>query len=153
MKARLSAVVSLTALAVGGTAHGAYLGLSVEPYFQVPWFQLGYVGLSTYRVYALFDAPDEGVVAVFGAPDNPMWVNSTDGWFFNSMVVNSLTAPMDLTPAIWTNQWDTYVTIGVNDAAGDATMLSPGFAAEVGDDLGIADGLGRLLADAGGLSQ
>ena len=47
--------------------------------------------------------------------------------------LGGLTAPIDLTGVgLWSNQWDTYVTIDTTTATGDATGLSPGFDTEVG---------------------
>ena len=120
------------ALAAGTAANAAYQGLVFENYVGAGWAGNGFSGLTAWRIYADFDSPTDMMISVFGSPANPMSVASTDGAFFNA-AVNDLTAPMNLAPAIWSNQWDTFVTIGLDFAAGDATATSPGFAAEVGD--------------------
>jgi hypothetical protein len=132
MKMQMLCAVGAT-FVTAGAATAAFQGLVFENYVGAGWAANGFSGLTAWRIYADFDSPDDFLVSVFGSPDNPASVMSTDGMFFNSAVANSLTAPLDLTPAIWSNQWDTYVTIGVDDGAGDATGTSPGFATEVND--------------------
>ena len=126
----------LTALAgsmvVAGAANAALLQVVAEEYVGDGWVANGYEGLVTYRIYAEFSGEaGDGVVAIFGNADSPLSWQSTNGTFYNASILNSLTAPQDATPSIWLNQWDTYVTVGVDDADGDATSLSPGFSAEV----------------------
>jgi hypothetical protein len=134
---KMKALCALGAtLAAGTAANAAFQGLTWENYVGAGWVANGFSGLSAWRIYADFDSPDDFLVSVFGSPDNPMSVSSSDGMFFNSAVANSLTAPMPLTPAIWSNQWDTYVTIGLDTAIGDATGTSPGFETEVGGLMG-----------------
>jgi hypothetical protein len=132
MKMKALCAIGAT-FAVAGAANAAFQGLVWENYVGAGWAANGFAGLSAWRIYADFDSPTDMLISVFGSPNNPMSVSSSDGVFFNSAVANSLTAPMPLTPAIWSNQWDTYVTIGLDTAVGDATGTSPGFGAEVGD--------------------
>ena len=122
-------------LAMTGVAMADFTGLSIEPWIGDGWIENSYdtSALVTYRLYADFDDHDhDGVLSAFGIRDVPMSANSTDGLFHNSPLgLDSLTAPEDLRfLGIWENQWDTYVTIGTDTAEGDATGLSPGFAAE-----------------------
>ena len=131
---KMKALCALGAtFAVATAANAAFVNLTWENYVGPGWAANGFTGMSAWRIYANFDSPTDFLVSAFGSPNNPMSVASSDGVFFNSVVANSLTAPMPLTPAIWSNQWDTYVTIGLDTAVGDATGTSPGFAAEVGD--------------------
>ena len=124
--------------AVTSAANAAFVGLVVDPgYVGAGWVANGYAGLTTCRVYAEFNNPADFLISGSGSPGNALWATSTNGAFFGSAVANSLTAPMNLTPAIWSNQWDSYVTIGYDDAMPppplppDATGTSPGFAAAV----------------------
>jgi hypothetical protein len=119
--------------AVTSAANAAFLGLVVDPgYVGAGWVANGYAGLTTCRVYAEFDNPADFLISGSGSPGNPLWATSTNGAFYAPLVGDGLTAPMDLTPGgIWMNQWDTYVTIGLDTATGDATGVSPGFAAAV----------------------
>lgn len=136
-------VKSLSVLAgVAGTlvftsmASAGYTGLSTSSFVGAGWVANGYAGLVTYRIYANFDSPTDELNAVFGSSVNPLSMSSTDGLFFNDSFFDSLTAPQDLTgpPFLyWANQWDTYVDIGLTDATGDQTQLTPGFSAEVGN--------------------
>jgi uncharacterized protein (TIGR03382 family) len=129
---------ALTALAgtlvMGSIAHAALLQVVAEEYVGDGWVDNGYTDLVTYRFYAEFSGePGDGVVAVFGSQSQgPLTWQSASGVFVNASILDSLTAPQDNTPDTWENQWDTYVTIGVTDAAGDQTQLTPGFDAEVG---------------------
>ncbi len=127
---------SLTAFAgtliFAAAANAGYTGLSVEDYVGDGWVGGGYAGLTTYRVFANFDSEDDAVIAVNGSPLGAMEFHSTDGAFYNAAILDSLSAPQDATPAIWLNQWDTYVTVDTDTATGDATALSPGFDGEVG---------------------
>ena len=120
-------------LVFAAAANAGYTGLTLDTFVGDGWVDNGYVGLTTYRLYANFDADDDVLLAVNGSPVGAMeWV-SGDGAFWNSPVLDSLTAPADLTGAgIWMNQWDTYVTIDTDQGDVDATALSPGFDAEVG---------------------
>jgi len=121
-------------LAVAGAVSAGFTGLELVEDFRGPggvWDANGYggAGLTTYRLYANFDGlGDDGVLAVFGQPGDPALVESTDGAFHNDPL-GGLLAPLDLTGVgIWSNQWDTYVTIGATTQTGNATGLSPGFA-------------------------
>jgi uncharacterized protein (TIGR03382 family) len=121
-------------MVVAGAANAALLQVVAEEYVGDGWVANGYEGLVTYRIYAEFSGEaGDGVVAVFGNADSPLVWESASGSFFNAAILNSLTAPQDATPAIWENQWDTYVTVGTDTADGDQTSLSPGFGAEVND--------------------
>lgn len=130
---KMKALCALGAtLAAATAANAAYTGLSFENYVGAGWVANGFSGLTAWRIYADFDNPADFLISVFGSPLNPMSVASSDGAFYNAAGFDSLTAPLDLTGiGVWTNQWDTYVTIGLDDSAGDATQLSPGFATEV----------------------
>jgi hypothetical protein len=131
---KMKALCALGATFAAATAaNAAFVGLTFENYVGAGWAANGFSGLTAWRIYADFNSPDDFLVSVFGSPLNPMSMSSSDGAFFNSIVANSLTAPLPLMPAIWSNQWDTYVTIGLDTNIGDATGLSPGFAGEVGD--------------------
>jgi MYXO-CTERM domain-containing protein len=120
---------------VAGAATAAFTGLKIETYVGSDWVDNGYdtTALVTYRLYADFDGGDEdGVLSIFGVTGAPMDVVSPDGVFSNSPVgLDALTAPQDLRfLGIFENQWDTYVTINLDTATGDATGTSPGFATE-----------------------
>lgn len=139
---KMKALCALGATFAAATAaNAAFVGLTADNYVGPGWVANGFTGLEAWRIYADFNSPDDFLVSVFGSPLNPMTVTQQNGTFFNSVVANSLTAPMPLTPAIWSNQWDTYVTIGLDTAVGDATSTSPGFEAQVG---GLA---GNFTAD------
>ncbi len=130
--------VSLVAVgAIGvmaGAATAAFTGLDLVTHVGTGWLENGYgeTGLVTYRLWATFDGKDDdGILVVFGSPGAPMSANSWNGFFYNDVAYGGLTAPLDLTGrGIWTNQWDTYVTINAESSAGDATVLTAGFAEE-----------------------
>jgi hypothetical protein len=134
MKVKPFALAGAGALVLAGSATAAFTGLKCEVYVGDDWVDNGYdtTALVTYRLWANFDSPDDGVLSVFGITGVPMSANSTDGAFSNSPVgLDSLTAPQDLRfLGIFENQWDTYVTINNDTATGDATGTSPGFATE-----------------------
>jgi hypothetical protein len=133
MKTRITIAMGIGCLMLGQAGRADYVAMAALQYVGEGWYENGFSGLTAFRFYAVFTEPTDGVTAVFGIEDHDLFVQTDHGVFFNSAVADSLTAPMNLTPAIWSNQWDTYVTIGVDDAAGDATQLTPGFAGEVGD--------------------
>jgi uncharacterized protein (TIGR03382 family) len=120
-------------LTVTSAANAAFVGLYTVDYVGAGWVANGYAGLVTCRVYADFDNPGDFMLSGFGAPGMPLAFSSWDGAFYNAVPTwDSLTAPLDLTGlGIWTNQWDSYVDIGLDDSAGDMTQLSPGFGAAV----------------------
>ncbi len=132
MKQKAFALAGLAGMGiVAGSAAAAFTGVSIESYVGEGWVENGYAGLSTYRLYANFDGGgDDGVLSAFGIGGLPASVNSWNGLFSNPAEgLDSLTAPQDLRFLdIWENQWDTYVTIGLDTATDDATGLSPGFA-------------------------
>ncbi|MCP3902455.1 MAG: DNRLRE domain-containing protein [Planctomycetes bacterium] len=106
---------------------GSHPGLWLEEYVGEGWVPNGYQGLTTYRLSVNLDAQ---VLSVFGLAGTPLTASSSDGFFHNDPF-GDLTAPLDLTGVgIWSNQWDTYVTIGATSSAGDATGLSSGFQQE-----------------------
>ncbi len=117
---------------LAAAANADFSGLTYESYVGTGWIDGGYSDLTTYRVYANFTSEDDRLVSVFGTPAYPLAVISGSGQFYNPTILDSLTAPADATPAIWLNQWDTYVTIDTDTATGDETTLSPGFGEEVG---------------------
>lgn len=121
-----------------GSGSRSFVDIYAEPYVGDGWVENGFTGLTAWRLYAVFDSPAEGVIAVFGNSTNPLTITSSDGTFHNDATYDDLTAPLDLTGGgIWSNQWDTYVTIGVDiGGPSDATTLTPGFASEVGNLVG-----------------
>ncbi len=115
------------------TVFAGFTGISTEMYTGDGWIEHGYQGFTTYRIYANFDTQDDVLKVVFGSPLDPMGMYSSDGLFYNATDYDSLLAPIDLTgDGVWTNQWDTFVTIGSDSADGDMTQLTPGFDGEVG---------------------
>ena len=129
---RVTLVAVGTIGVMAGAATAAFTGLKLETWVGEGWLENGYgeTGLVTYRLWANFDGEGgDGVLSVFGGRDLPMSANSWNGLFSNAPVgLDSLTAPVDLRfLGIWENQWDTYVTINVESADGDATGLSAGF--------------------------
>ena len=134
MKTKAFALIGATGVALlGSSAMAAITGVSIEAFVGDGWTDNGYDtgALSTYRLYANFDGmDDDGVLSAFGISGVPASANSWDGSFHNDPL-GGLTAPLDLRGAgLWSNQWDTYVTIGKDTQAGDATSLSPGFETE-----------------------
>jgi len=126
-------------LVLAAAANAGYTGLSLEVYADAEWSAQGYVGLTTYRLYAEFDMEADGVIAVSGSTKGAMEWHSTSGVFHNDDTFDSLTAPEDYTGSpffFWANQWDTYVTVDTTTSDGDATALSPGFEGEVGGLVG-----------------
>ena len=114
----------------------AFTGLLMEPYVGPGWIEHGYTGFSTVRLYATFadpliSSPLIGITGVYGFPGHALTVRVNGGVFYNDETVDSLTAPINYTGyGIWSNQWDTYVTIGTDEGIGDGTKLSPGFGVE-----------------------
>jgi hypothetical protein len=143
------------ALLLTVTAAADFKSVLIEPYVGAGWVENGYEGLSTFRLYATFDNQnpgEDGVLAVWGSIDWPATFTSHDGLFHNSVMLDRLRAPIDMRPAAWENQWDTYVTIGKDTATGDATMLSPDFEAQTMDlaqDWTSEDVVWFVTADAG----
>ena len=130
MKIRTCCVLGI-ALGATCAADAAFTGLVVEcNYVGAGWVENGYAGLTTCRVYADFDDPSDFLISCWGAPGQPLSWTSPSGEFWNSAVADSLVAPIDLTPEVWSNQWDTFVTIGAFINIGNSTGVSPGFAAE-----------------------
>ena len=134
MKTKAFALIGATGVALlGSSAMAAITGVSIEAFVGDGWTDNGYDtgALSTYRLYANFDGmDDDGVLSAFGISGVPASANSWDGAFHNDPL-GGLTAPLDLRGAgLWSNQWDTYVTIGTDTSDGDATGLSPGFETE-----------------------
>ncbi|MCP3904360.1 MAG: hypothetical protein GY715_12085 [Planctomycetes bacterium] len=117
----------------GPSYPGSFTGLTIEPYVDVNWVANGFTGLTAWRLHANFTDPSDGVAAVIGSTTSPMTVTSSDGVFHNDPPFDSLTAPVNFAPSYWANQWDTYVTIDVEDAADDQTGLTPNFAVESGN--------------------
>jgi hypothetical protein len=132
---------TLSLLAATTIAFPSFEGLQFEQYIGPEWIEHGYPvdDLVTFRLYALFTEPTEGVASVFGFGPHPLYCYSYVPCFWNSPEHDSLTAPEDLTgPPLnyWENQWDTYVTIGLDDAEGGDTVLVPSveeFAAATGN--------------------
>jgi hypothetical protein len=131
--ARLSLAAGLAAVSA---ASADYTGLTVESYVGEGWVENGFADLTAWRIYALFDDPDDLLIAVFGSPQNPLTVASTAGAFRNDPLHDSLLAPDNWTGPphfYWANQWDTYVTIGLDDGAYNNTWVSEGLAIETGN--------------------
>lgn len=129
---RTRAAAAAFSILVAPMAPAELLQVTIEPYVGEGWIEHGYENLQTYRIYAIFDLTgDDGVLAVFGEPGDPMQLASYTEWFYNDSLAGGLTAPLDATSGgYWANQWDTYVTINATQSAGDATNLSDGFAEE-----------------------
>ena len=115
---------------MAGAAHAGYLGLAVESYVGDGWVENGFAGLTAWRIYAEFSDPNDALVSVFGSPLNTLSLVSGDGSFYNDLVFDSTGPPENVTgpPHFhWANQWDTYVTIGVDDAAAGEVFVDPEF--------------------------
>lgn len=71
-------------------------------------------GLFVWNVYAVFDRPDDELIAVAGTPDNPLSISSITGDFFQHPQGAPLTAPfLQFLPGNPpTLAYDTFVTIG-----------------------------------------
>ncbi|MHC5112816.1 MAG: hypothetical protein ACYTGP_00135 [Planctomycetota bacterium] len=112
----------------GGETDGlhGFLGVSIEAYVGDGWVANGYANLTTYRLYADFDpgVADAGVIAVFGSANYILCFDPEDAVFFNA-APESITAPQDLTPGYWENQWDTYITINSTNAFDDDVIIAP----------------------------
>ena len=125
-----------------------YTGLAVELHTTV---QIDGQPFSVFRVYANFDNPGDRLVAGFGSPNygpSIIQTRNADDTDFGDPLYNSpfngITAPnqelINLNPR---NQWDTYVTLGVNIADqspyGDMTFLTPGFVGLSGNNFSMAN--------------
>jgi len=117
----------------------SFRSIECEEFTGEGWSDHGYEGLTTYRVYAVFEpgGADPGVLSVFGLRGQPLILVSSSGEIYNSEFADSLLAPMDFRGiGFWENQWDTYVTINASEADGNATGVSPNLGADT-------DGLSR----------
>lgn len=102
----------------------SFVGLAAEWYQGPGWYDNGYTGLWTMRLYAMFDGDDNGVLAVYGLAGLPLSVTSAGGTFSNDPLAGD-TAPADeRSTGHWESQWDTYLTINKDDDVGDATGIS-----------------------------
>ncbi len=136
MKTKTIALGGLAgSLAMTSVAMADFTGLTIEPWIGEGWVDNGYgaTGLATWRLWANFDGTgDDGVLSVFGSDGVPMSASSWNGLFSNAPGIwDRLTAPLVPFIRIWVNEWDTYVTINAEEALGDATTLTDGFAEEV----------------------
>jgi hypothetical protein len=128
------ATSAIVLAATASSAHADFACLRVEPYVGGGWVENGFGNLTAWRIYAEFTSPADMLISVFGIPDHPMYVSSSDGVFHNDPEHDALLAPCNYTQppeSYWANQWDTYVTMDAEDCALDPTGISPGFGAEV----------------------
>lgn len=106
------------------------IGLTVESYVGDGWIENGFENLTAWRVYVEFTELNDGLIAVYGGPGEPMNMTSSSGLFHNDPMYDSLQSPCDYTQppnGYWANQWDTYVTMDAVDCQMDPTGVSPGF--------------------------
>jgi MYXO-CTERM domain-containing protein len=135
----LSALAGLGGtLILSGSADAAYLGVGYQTQVQT----VGGVARQVYRLYAVFDNPEDYLTSGAGSQIlGPMTIQSRNALdtgagsnFFNPGGTGANTAPSS--PAS-PNYWGTYVTIGISDVTQalptpqgsplDQTSLSPGF--------------------------
>ena len=135
MKIKSFALAGVGTMILTGAASAAFTGIATELYVGDGWTDNGVTNydttvFDTYRVYADFDGQDaeDGVLSVFGVAGAAMFMTSGDGAFHNDPL-GGLTAPLDIRPAIWSNQWDTYVTINTT-TSNETVGLSPDFEIE-----------------------
>ena len=131
------ALSGASTLLAGSNALAAYLGVGLTHETHVA----GGVARSVYRVYAVFDDPNDYLLGGSGTNEHPLSIytinnNGTPSTatFFNPGGSFGNTAPS--TPGSAT-YWGTYVTIGISDitqgtggtpsSPADETVLSPGF--------------------------
>ncbi|MCH1574973.1 MAG: hypothetical protein L7S67_01740, partial [Flavobacteriales bacterium] len=91
-------------------------------------------GYNTYRVFLTTSTPDDKVSSIYGNLNEPMAI-ATTGDFFQSSPLGSAT-PAGIVPALWSsypsNQFDSFVTIGIDEPAlnsmgqSDITLLESG---------------------------
>ncbi len=94
------------------------------------------VGLYVCNVYAVFDRPDDFLVAVAGTPDSPLDIHVIGGKFYQDPQGNPLTPPtLELLPGdSGMLEYDTFVTIGLKTDTAlysfDDVYTTPGLAFE-----------------------
>jgi MYXO-CTERM domain-containing protein len=135
MKVRMTTLVGSAALvAMGSAAHAGFTGV------QFDTIENGMVGFTTYRVYAGVTAGGE-VDAVYGDGTNALSVMSGNGFYQNQFggYGTPSAALFGFFPSL---EWDSFVTIGLTDDAGDA-MLDIGIdwaGFEAGGDIATSNG-------------
>ncbi len=85
-------------------------------------------GLLVVNFYAVFDRPGEDhMVAVTGTPKHPLFIKVLGGTLYNHSFGSDLAPNAAFLPVFPSLAFDTFVTIGKKNSAGDTTLISPGF--------------------------
>ena len=135
MKVRMTTLVGSAALvAMGSAAHAGFTGVQFET------VENGMAGFTTIRVYAGVTAGGE-VDAVYGDGTNALTVSSNNGFYQNTFggYGTPSAALFGFFPSL---EWDSFVTIGLTNDAGDA-MLDIGIDwadFEAGGDIATSNG-------------
>jgi hypothetical protein len=103
-------------LVLAGTVTAGYEGLSYEVHADE-----GVAGTWTARIYANFSDENDQLNAVYGDADNPLSVDSTDGFYQNAFggATSSSINPA-LYPAFPSLVYDSWATIGLEDNVDNA---------------------------------
>jgi MYXO-CTERM domain-containing protein len=130
----LRAAERLTCESLGAcaSADAAYLGVGLQLETVVT---LSGVARTVYRVYAVFDDPQDYLIGVGGDATNPLEIKSLNaigtalgGNFYNPAIGGNTAPGADLVMKVPNVQFDTFATIGLAiDDGTDQTMTSEGF--------------------------
>ena len=130
----LGLTAGVGSLILAGTAVADFTGMQYET------VENGMAGLTTYRVYAGVDAGGE-LDAVFGDDSNTLSVSSDSGFYQNA--VGGYSAPNAALFAFFPSlQFDSFVTIGLLDDAGNAML-------DIGIDWSNFEAGGSIVTDNG----
>ena len=132
-------------LILTGSASAGFVGIKV-----VQKTDAQALGLFVCNVYAVFDRPEDQLIAVAGTPNNPLSIFVKQGKFFQHAQGAPLTAPFAKFMQDRTLAYDTFVTIGVKtDSLFDDTddvSTTPGLTF-ANDSLSTSNGMWFITPD------
>ncbi len=146
MKAKMAGLAGIGApLILTGSAPAGFVGVTTVHKVVLPHYA---PDLYVCNVYAVFDRPDDEMVAVAGTPDHPLNIFVKDGTFYQNAQGAPLTAPFIQFVGHPLLPCDTFVTIGTktNDLFStlDDVTTTPGLAF-VSDHISTSNGSWFIL--------
>ena len=125
MKTKITLCAGVGSLILASAASAGYSGLSAEEFGASGTNALGQSwDLTVVRLYAELENAGDRLDAVYGSADNPLFINTSAQFHQNAAGGNSsLQINAALFPVYNSLEYDTFVSIGRYDSAGDALLV------------------------------
>ena len=149
MKIKNAMYAGVGSLILASTASAGYSGLVAEEFNQSGTNVLGTSwDLTIVRLYAQLENAGDRLDAVYGSGDNPMYINTSGEFYQNAAGGNSSLQINGALFGVYNSlEYDTFVTIGKLDSAGDALLVQAVDFSNFGSEVSTSNGTWTVTPD------